>query len=75
MIVTKLLLLLLLVLVPLAAIGERAHEDDATTIKTKTDWKIWKRSDGGNCLFLVVILIRFRLHCQNTYTRNIEPPS
>ena len=39
----QLLLLLLLVLLPLAAIGERANKDDATITKTKTIF------DGGNC--------------------------
>ena len=48
MIVTKLLLVLLVLLQPLAAIGERANKDDAS--KTKMDWKLWKQPDGGDCL-------------------------
>ena len=67
----NLLLLLLMLVLPLAAIGERATKDDATITNTKTI------VDGGNCLlkfsaiFLLAssiffscrILIRLRKHC------------
>jgi hypothetical protein len=59
MIATKLLLLLLLLVLPHAAIGERANKDDATITKTKTI------VDGDNCLlkfstiFLFASLIFF----------------
>ena len=43
MIAMKLLLLLLMLVLPLAAIGERGNKDDATITKTKTI------IDEGNC--------------------------
>jgi hypothetical protein len=46
MIVTAKLLLLLLL--PLAAVCKTANKDDAAIIKTKTDWRLSKQSNGGN---------------------------
>jgi hypothetical protein len=64
MIAMNLLMLMLLLLLPHAATGERGNKDDATITKTKTI------ADGGNCLlkFSAIFLLASSIFfsCRNS---------
>ena len=69
----KLLMLpvLLIVLLPLAAMSKSAKKDGPTIIKTKTDWK---RSDGGNCLLFIILFVLLFLFSfsQDSFPRPLQ---